>query len=375
MNSMATDHRVSHEWSLRPDDERFLTLPSLSAYVHGRAAKSHPFIIPNDTMKVYASEEGELVLNNPRTPKFFTNWSFGQVAGIAQAPASYLRRLSAPLAAANLNEGLTRLAARDQMQIMLDETDHLRCVTSTQYGRIWDYQVVDGVERVCEGGEWAVPVASYSARNPKRATTLYASDRDMFIFLVDVKHPVEVDGEAMYRGFYTWNSEVGSQTFGLATFLYRTVCDNRIIWGVSHRQEIRIKHTSGAPEKFAREGASVLEQYTNDSPKALNDAIHRAQTIRVGKDEAGVSEWLVKRGFTLAKAKAVIETAKMEEDEYRTPWTLAQGITAIARTIAHTDTRVEAERIAGRLLRDTVGEVEGARPPYLTKGESQGRRG
>jgi hypothetical protein len=57
-------------------------------------------------------------------------------------------------------------------------------------GRIWDSQVVAAVERVNEDGRWQIPAASYQARNPKRATTLYASDRDVFIFLVDPNNPV-----------------------------------------------------------------------------------------------------------------------------------------------------------------------------------------
>ncbi len=60
--------------------------------------------------------------------------------------------------------------------------------------------------------------------NPLRATTLYASDRDVFIFLVDDRNPIsfEADGvkRNLFRGFMVWNSEVGSHRFGLMTFLY-----------------------------------------------------------------------------------------------------------------------------------------------------------
>ena len=130
----------------------------------------------------------------------------------------------------------------------------LRSLTSPNYGRIWDIQVVEAVERVNHDGMWKVPAASYSASNPKRATTLYASDRDVFIFLVDPDHAIEIGDDVLFRGFYTWNSEVGSQVFGLSTFLYRYVCDNRMIWGASNVQEVRIRHTRGAPERFGYEG-------------------------------------------------------------------------------------------------------------------------
>jgi hypothetical protein len=117
-------------------------------------------------------------------------------------------------------------------------------------------------------GRWVIPAASYTTKNPKRATTLYASDRDVFIFLVDPKNPVEVNGEQLFRGFMTWNSEVGSAVFGLTTFLYRYVCDNRIIWGATDVQELRIRHTGGAPERFAYEGEKYLTSMRTRAPSS-----------------------------------------------------------------------------------------------------------
>ena len=40
---------------------------------------------------------------------------------------------------------------------------------------------VDAIRRANQDGYWKVPAASYSTSNPKRATTLYASDRDVFL--------------------------------------------------------------------------------------------------------------------------------------------------------------------------------------------------
>jgi hypothetical protein len=184
-------------------------------------------------VEVYDPTRGERRLWTP------SNWAFGQLAQYAGAPASYLRKLSAELAAINLQRGLERNAARADALILGQSNgeNHLRAMTSTSYGRIWDHQVVEAVERVNGDGRWQVPAASYATTNPKRATTLYASDRDVFLFLVDPKNPVEVNGEILFRGFYAWNSEVGSATFGLCTFLYRHVCDNRIIWGATAVRE------------------------------------------------------------------------------------------------------------------------------------------
>ncbi len=118
------------------------------------------------------------------------------------------------------------------------------------------------------------PVCSTGARctyNPRvdvsqDTTTLYASDRDVFIFLVDDLNPIEAgklpngDPDLFFRGFYAWNSEVGSTTLGVATFYLRAVCMNRNIWGAENFQEIRIRHSKYAPNRFAHEAAPALTQ-------------------------------------------------------------------------------------------------------------------
>jgi hypothetical protein len=142
-----------------------------------------------------------------------------------------------PLARVNLEYGLEMGEAGRQDAKLLyqlpasDASDHgaARAFTSTTYGRIWDAQVVAAVQKINQDNRWHVPLKAYDGQNSKQATTLYASDRDVFVFLVDEARPIDVDGQTYFRGFYTWNSEVGKATFGLATFLYSYVCANRII--------------------------------------------------------------------------------------------------------------------------------------------------
>ena len=90
----------------------------------------------------------------------------------------------------------------------------------------------------------------------KDTTTLYASDRDVFLFLVDDTNPIEAgrlpDGspDLYFRGFYCWNSEVGSKTLGIASFYLRAVCMNRNLWGVENFEEITIRHSKFAAPAF-----------------------------------------------------------------------------------------------------------------------------
>ena len=122
-------------------------------------------------------------------------------------------------------------------------------VTGPDYGRIYDHEVVEAVRAVNGDGRWHIPASSYAVVNPKRATTLYASDRDVFIFLVDEKNPVEVQVggvvRRLFRGFMVWNSEVGSHRFGFMTFLYDFVCDNRMVWGAREVKDKAARSQTG----------------------------------------------------------------------------------------------------------------------------------
>ena len=353
--------KASAQWAARPDDQRYLSLEDLKAAVNQRKEESWTHTTPVEDLRVkvhgadLAVETYDLAKGEHRqlAP---THWAFGQLAQYAQAPASYLRKLPAELAGINLQWGLENSPVRDDALVLgqSNGSDVLRSLTSPSYGRIWDRQVVEGVENVNQDGRWQIPAASYSAKNPKRATTLYASDRDVFIFLVDPSNPVEVGDEVLFRGFYTWNSEVGSAVFGLTTFLYRYVCDNRIIWDATDVQELRIRHTRGAPERFAYEGRQYLRRYADESASRTVEAIKAAQRFELPdaeKQGKGWDAWLRDRGFTATQAKNAVNSALAEEGQARSLWDIINGITASARQIQHTDERVKVETAAGKLMK------------------------
>jgi hypothetical protein len=360
---MATNMmELSAQWASRPADQRFLSLDALAEHVGKRRGESWTTAMRARDLRILPAGNGLAVhvLDRARnetralTP---THWSFGQLAQLAGAPGAYLRKLPAELAAICAQWGLEHAAERDEALVFARSNgEHVvRSFTSTTYGRIWDADVVAAVQRATAGGNWKVPAASYSARDPMRATTLYASDRDVWLFLCDPDHAIEVPGEPepLFRGFMVWNSETGAATFGLRTFLYRRVCDNRIVWGATDVSELTIRHTGGAPERFAYEGGKLLSRYAEESTVATVAAIKGArETVLQEPDgsRADVRSWLKSRGFSASVADASVKAAEREEGDARTLWQIVQGVTAHARTVEHTDTRVELEARAGKLL-------------------------
>lgn len=355
---METLNQASKQWATRPDDQRYLSLDDLHTAVSARRVESWTATPQTNALRVLPSEGGlsvELFDPVKCAPRevYPTNWAFNQLSQYAQAPAAYMRQLPPELAAINLQYGLENRPLRSDSLILAQSngTNELRSMTSTSYGRIWDQQVVEAVQRVNHDGRWQVPAASYAATNPKRATTLYASDRDVFIFLVDPQRPIEVGDDTLFRGFFAYNSEVGSSVFGLTTFLYRYVCDNRIVFGAANVQELRIRHTSGAPDRFAYEGAKYLERYADESTGLIVEQIKRAKTMEIPlKRDESVTDWLQTRGFTKPQAAASVQMAAAEEGQARSVFDIINGITAYARSISHTNARVELETKAGKIM-------------------------
>ena len=103
--------RVSSEWFSRPADQRYLSLTELHASVRERTERSRTRTVESAAIRVEASrndpERLTLMLPGANAPVAPTHWSFGQLASLVGAPASYLRQLPAPLAAINLQYGLT----------------------------------------------------------------------------------------------------------------------------------------------------------------------------------------------------------------------------------------------------------------------------
>ncbi|TAW14069.1 DUF932 domain-containing protein [Rhizobium leguminosarum] len=366
--------RVSSEWFSRPDDERYLSLSELHHAVKSRADHARARTVESSAIRVEATRDNaerlELIVPGGRQPIAPTHWSYGQLCSLVGAPATYMRQLPAPLAAINLQHGLLNHRAELVKTLEMDDGRvELRAVTGPEYGRIWDHELVTAVMKIAGNGTgdtmWKVPgVLDWGSmtHNPfvdvtKDTTTLYASDRDVFVFLVDDTHPIEAgrlpngDPDLFFRGFYAWNSEVGSKTLGIASFYLRAVCANRNIWGSESFEEISIRHSKFAAERFAHEAAPALTSFANSSPAAFVAGIRAARERIVAHNDEDRQTFLRRRGFSKSETGRIIETVLSEEG--RPPESIfdfVQGITARARDKTHQDTRLELEGKAKKLL-------------------------
>lgn len=366
---------VSAQWLSRPADQKFLNLNDLRDSVLRRAQVSREQVVAPKALTWIAPEPRtledthRLSIGLPGGDEVSpTHYSFGQLASLASAPASYLRTLPSQLVRDNLRWGYRH--REDEVKAYWSkETGELHAATGAGYGRIYDHEVVAAVQQIAGNGtgdqRWKVPgvldwktlVYDPNAPVTPATSTLFASDRDVFIFLVDDLHPISIgtlpNGEPDYvfRGFYVTNSEVGKSALKVAAFYLRAVCCNRILWGVEGFQEVSLRHTKTAPARFIEEIRPALLSYSQGSEIKLQQAVQQAREAVVAKDDDEALAFLRAREFPVSTAKAVLARHEAEEGRpARSIWDLAQGITAVARDIPHTDDRLDLERTAQTLL-------------------------
>jgi hypothetical protein len=361
---MSTIMTASKQWASRPADQRFTSLTSMLTFCNALRDNSSGRVVSSRRLEALPAPDDQmkgLVIAGPDgVGATSTHWSFGQLANRAGAPAHYMRDLPAPLAADCINYGLRHMREVEDLGVLLTRSDgdlQLRAVTGPNYGRVWDADIVQAlVDRFGDGvtGAFKVPGEfGHDVTVTKGNTTLYASDRDMFVFLADEKNRIEIPNRrngqpgSLARGFFVWNSEVGKSSYGLAMFLFDYVCCNRIVWGATDYQEIRGLHTSSAPDRWMEKVAPAISAYANASATPVIAAIEGAQKQKV----SDVEQFLKNRKFN--NAQIVNIKAAHLADEGRpmeTLWDITTGITAFARNLPHQDERISFERAAGEVM-------------------------
>jgi hypothetical protein len=351
---------ASRQWATRPADERFTSLLDMRSMMSARRLGSKEVTVGSKRIMAHPGEDqiNQLLISGPNgRPYEPTHWAFGQLAGLAGAPAGYLRKLPAAMSADCLNWGLQKMRDVEDVKVLLNTgTTELAAATGPQYGRIWNSEILDAlINRFGDGvtGDWRVP-GEFGKRVQVNQdnTTLYAGDRDMFVFLADEDHRIENPGRrngetgSLARGFYVWNSEVGSSTFGIAMFLFDYVCCNRMIWGAQDFREIKVRHTAGAPDRFIDEVQPILLTMAKSSPQPVEAMLAAAKASKLDDAE----DWLSRR-FSKSLAGSIMNAHLAEEGRpVETLWDAATGLTAHAKSIKWQDERVSLERDAGKIL-------------------------
>jgi hypothetical protein len=213
------------QWAHRPADERFWTIKEMLGACKGYAADARVASVALDRIRC-EDQDGQLVmLGQENRPATFTHWAFGQLSSRIGAPSSYLRTLPAQLASQCINNGLSQVK-NESSRVLFHANGSLVCraFTSDGYSRIWNWEIIQRLLALPEQG-WQIPPARPAMANQpgSRPATeddvlqrrsalsvqvgdliapagLYASDHDMFAFMVNEQCRIDDGTEGAWLG-------------------------------------------------------------------------------------------------------------------------------------------------------------------------------
>lgn len=366
-------HGSHTNWLKREDDERFLNLYDMGDHFAALRQRSSGKVVSTRAITIdgeIADSDGKAlaVVGKAGIPFFPTSHAFGQLCSLAGAGGAtgFLRSQgklgAAKLAADNLNFALQFLREPEDTGLLVysNGTNLLRAATGPKYGRIWNIDILrELVARVGDGvtGQFRVPGEMGVQGKPvtKESTTLYAGEEDCWIFLADETNRIHVPnrrgGQAgeMARGFIIWNSEVGGKTFGICRFLFDYMCCNHFVWGLTQAEDMIIRHTVSAPDKWQERALPLLDAYSRAMPD--DNVENLIAAARQAKLKESVEDFLRKRSFTKPEMARIVTAHELDEHRpMETLFDVATGITAMARNIDRQTVRTGYEREATKIL-------------------------
>lgn len=383
---------ASHQWSKRPDDQRFENLDSFfnatKAYAKTSAEKTG---VEYSTLRVEAIGNELNLVGKGNLPAKLIHWSFGKLVQRAfynfdgGAPVEYLRALPATLAAQNVNWAISQYQSKlSPANLLFHKNGGLivRDIATDRYERFWNYEIA---ERLLDSQKygWRVPPAR-PARSGQAGTRLatkadvldikgggglsinvgdliapagiYASDHDMFVFLINESNRIK-DGtpDGLSRGMFVRNSEVaGAARFSVARFLFRHVCGNHIVWDAEGYEEIAFKHIGKTTlhQKVRAALAMTLVKFANESASDQEAKVKSARTAKIAASRKEVLDLIFgKRILGLKAAEKAYDAVIPDVDgDPKTVYGYVQGITRASQETPYADERMEMDRAAAKVL-------------------------
>lgn len=378
---------ASNQWATRPPDERFSNIAEMQAATDKFRAQSGESEVRWRDLSVVQHGAGVALVGPKGVPAPLSHYAFGQACQRVGAPASYLRTLGAARATDLLGFGMRQRVDEDgdgAANVLMHANGQVvvRAVTSDKYSRIWNADVVRHLTRFEDAG-WRVPPArpvSSDQPGARRATEqdvlrangnigglsigvgdmiapagLYASNIDMFAFMVNEDHIIK-DGSdgGLKRGFFLQNSEVGTSSLKLTTFLYRSVCGNHIVWSAREVKQVKVRHIGSAGTDGLRRVAVDLRCYA-DGAASLDEAkIAWARSLELGGTKAEVVEAVFAKvrdsNLTQGVLNRAYDSAEATEDNPRSVWGMVQGLTRVSQDTPYTNERTRIDVAAGKLM-------------------------
>jgi hypothetical protein len=288
-----------------------------------------------------------------------THWAFTQLckSDMLNAPAEWLRRCSPELAAQNLNWAAQHAPKQTMKMLWANGSNPgtVRSFNNVDYARYWDENVVQWLRDFSqdETNGWHHPPARDEDVRP---SGLYASDRNIFVFLVNEDYRIDDGSEkGLARGFFIWNTEVGQMSLGLHAFLYQFICGNHIVWGAHDLFTLRMWHQgTNLDIRVNKQLAGAVKGYLNSGMERDQTVISAAREKVVAPTREGAMEFVARFGFSAKQSEGLVSGTEQRGLDPTILWNLVDTGTRQSQEVPHADKRNEQDLRIGRLLESVV---------------------
>jgi len=363
--------KASAQWRDRPPDERYSSMSALKAAAWAYRNSCVEEVVNLNALTVgYEGSTDELLVGGHTLNHF----GFGQLCSVlgqkaSPTPAAFLRTMPTDIVTQVLKHQLSRVSPEDSSKLLVSN-GRTTSVTGPNYGRIWNCELA---EWICELQDampwWTFPVAFRQAGGEtkegawgesKELPVAFMSSSEMFVFLCDYEHGIEIPGSPnpLSRGFWIENSEVGNGSLIITMFLFDFVCSNVLVWGARNVVEVKIRHTSGARNKILvddSEARKSIEAFANRETSHDVQRIVNAQNLLIADTEVEVIDAIYGRRMP-GLTKGVIEeavTVARKTPRYGNPcsvWAFINGLTEVSQSKPIASDRIAIDRSAGKLI-------------------------
>lgn len=370
------DHKdCNKQWATRPDQERFWNVDELKTARKALRAESFARVTPWAHLEVVPQGDGLAVVGETKTPASITHWGFSALSSYASAPADYLRTLSADTAAKAINESLRSNRPQGSANVLIraNGTTELRAIASERYARVWDDDFLTFAEALTAQGWMNPPAWAVNGVRAKACESsdtfdgslvkvgdkispsgVYASDRDVFVFLVDPSRSIQTPGgRTQWRGIVLQNSEVRAGACKASGFLFDTVCGNHNLFGYSEVFEMNFRHVGDVSAKLI-DGFSRMQAFAAADLSAEKEIIDHAAKMLIAENVKDVIDVIYSKR-SIGATRGQLESAQVIAStgvygDPRTPWAVSQAMTQLSQSAAYAADRVAYDRTASKVL-------------------------
>lgn len=332
--------RAHNELFRRTPDERFSSLDALWRHCEEEKKRSLEQWYPPALFRPRADGHTLTLEHDQDGPFRLNDWSFSQLCQAAKVSKDTVNKLSAPTAAAVLDETFPRDTRPVQVFV---RGENIRSIQGTSYKRLFNADLLSMLIEFAT--DFQAPQEAMDG-----GTGFYCGEQDMFCFLIDPTGWAEIEGEAFAPGFFLWNSEVGKRSLGIQTFWFQAVCQNHIVWDAVEVCEFTRKHTANVYESMSeiRRMVEKLVEKRDERRDGFTNVIRKAMQEKLGSDAEEVLKVLTKQGIPRGLGQQATEIAKTEGRF--TIFSLVDALTRLSGQLPNAGDRTEADNKAAKLL-------------------------